>query len=702
MRTSRILAFLGAAFLASSAFGQTLRLATQEAVQPLAPEEKPALGPKPRLLQAEPLELVEFRDLPLAEAMKLLSQQSGLKIVTSAEANKSKITLYLKNVLPAVAVQAAAQANGLIVRREPDTDIYRIFTPKENKRDLTAFREDQIKVYTLLYPNAVNVAQAIRELFGDRVVVGYGPNDFMAFQDLTSRLSRFDLLNARSLGIAFGGLGGFGGNVGGLGGLGTGLGGFGGAGRLGAGLGGFGTGVGGFGTGLGGFGTSVFGFGAGATRISNQVAGQEQAQADLALKPEQRLQALTPEEIQELEDAFTGKEGPDRTKLLELLRRHPATIYVTVVRANNQLIVRASDVNVLAQIDDLVCKLDVPTPVVLLEVKVLSIDLRDDFRSSFDFQFTNGHVAGGFTPGLLSASGFTTGNILPPFADALGSSERRFATIAPGPLGTAPPNNFLFQYVDSNFRARLQLLEDKARVTEIASPILMTANNEVSQIFIGTQVPVTVGFNAPQIVGTALAATNTIASSPQTILQDLGTSLLITPNINADRSVTLRVHQERSSLAGKATIPVPNAAGDVKNVPVDTVKRQTLTGTFVAKDGLTIAIGGLIEEGVNDVRQEVPILGRLPIAGIFFRAQNTQRFRRETVILIRPYVMCTTLEATNASKHLVESLSIHPSVTSGEVTPLGTYTPQEVLRPNPPLTDHQRIFRVHTITPKLY
>jgi general secretion pathway protein D len=698
-------------FFCANATGQNPGFITQDDPPVIQP---PVIqGPKPRPLPEvaktpEPapdpvLELVEFRDIPLFEAMRLLSQQSGLQIVPSAEAGKTKVTLYLKNVLATVAVQAVAQSNGLIVRREPETGIIRLSTPKENQRDLTAFREDQIKIFTLLYPNAVNVAQAIRDLFGDRVNLNYGPDDSLIFEDLQNRLDRFDIINSRSLGIAFGGggfggQGGFGGGLGGGGGFGGGLGGFGG------GLGGIGTGIGGFGGGRfsGGRGGGFSSFNFPGARFSDQVGQQRELRQADAPKVEQRLQNLTPEEIQELEDAFTGKEGPDRTKLLELLRRNPATIYVTVIRANNQLIVRASDATVMAQIEDLVCKLDVPTPVVLLEVKVLQVALRDDFASSFDFQFTNQRIAGGFSPGNVNA-GISTGNILPPFADRLSSAGRRFETIAPGPLGTRPPENFLFQYVDANFRARLQLLEDKSRLTEVASPMLMTANSEVSQIFIGRQVPVTVGFTSPQLLGTAIGATNTVASSPQTILQDIGTTLLITPNINADRTVTLRVQQEQSSLGPTATIPVPSANGDVVNqVAVDTVNRQTLTGTFVAKDGLMIAVGGLIEERVIDNRTQIPILGRIPHVGWLFRSQATTRERTETIILIRPYVLSTTLEASAASKSLVESLSVHPSVTTGELRPLGTFLPHEVLRPNPPVTDHQRIFRVHTVVPKAY
>ena len=48
----------------------------------------------------------------------------------------------------------------------------------------------------------------------------------------------------------------------------------------------------------------------------------------------------------------------------------------------------------------------------------------------------------------------------------------------------------MFQFVNNNFRARMQLLENNNRVTTMATPLLLTANNEVSRLFVGSEVPV--------------------------------------------------------------------------------------------------------------------------------------------------------------------------------------------------------------------
>ena len=373
---------------------------------------------------------------------------------------------------------------------------------------------------------------------------------------------------------------------------------------------------------------------------------------------------------------------------------------MTVIEEHNQLIVRSSDTKAMQEIRDLVCRMDVPTPVVLLEVKVLQINLSDDFASMFDFQFTdNVLTAGGFSPGAPNNSGFSSGNILPPYANL---APYRFTAINPGPAGNTPPQNFLFQVVSANFRARLQLLETKNRVTELASPLLMTANNEVSRIFSGVTQPITTGFSSSQLV-TNTATTTTLPPSPVTTLQDLGTTLLITPNVNADRTVTLRILEENSTdVPNGANIPIVNVGGTTTQVPVDTVQRQTISGTVVAMDGQTLAFGGLIQETLSDNRQEVPVLGKIPYVGVFFRSQDTKRQRTELVILIRPFVLTTPCESQATSRSMLEALSIHPNVPRGGLGTLGTYVPAEVPRADPPHSELQKIFKTHILIPKDY
>jgi type II secretory pathway component GspD/PulD (secretin) len=131
----------------------------------------------------------------------------------------------------------------------------------------------------------------------------------------------------------------------------------------------------------------------------------------------ERFADLSPDEIAVLERYYAQQqEGLDQARLDELLRRRRALIYVAVIQRNNQIIVRTSDERTMEQIVELIARLDVPTPLVLLEVKILSTLLGDGFNSVFDYQFSDGGTVAG---------GFTTGNILPPLSDNPAGSYRR-------------------------------------------------------------------------------------------------------------------------------------------------------------------------------------------------------------------------------------------------------------------------------------
>ena len=625
-----------------------------------APAEKAPAGPTGGGAKAR-IQLLELRDVEVQTAADLIAAETGLNIVPSTEAGAVRVSLTLRGVTARQALDALCQASDLWVSEDKDSGILRIRTTDEYRRDVRSFRSDRIETFTLLYPNAVDVALAIQSLFGSRVVLGFGQSPFQVTQELQQRFQRFDVVDQRSQGLGqFNGGGNNGFNQGA-----NGLGGFGGAGLGGA----------------GGFGGQGFGRRQGFGGRGGQAGStREDRGIDLGRG---RVEGLSAEQIDAIERA--EREGGKSAVLERLLDR--TTIHVSVIERLNKVVVRSGDERVMEQIRALIRRLDVPTPSVLLEVKVLAIDLRDDFNSVFDYQFSDGSS---------SSAGFTTGDVLPPGSDAVaGDALRRTLSLTPG--GTGLQNgNVIYQFVSSHFRARVQLLENKNRVTVLATPVLLTANNEVSRLFVGEERPLNRSFTGPQFVNNVLGNGQTAAGSTGIEFRPIGTTLLITPNINADRTVTLRILQETSAISpNPARILVPTNTGFTPQ-DVDIVQTRTVSGTVVAKDGLTVALGGLIDESVSDRRAEVPWLGRIPVLGFFFRRETRERTRQEVVVLIRPFVLNTPAEGPERTRKLLEELSIHPSAPN-PTGALGTFQPDEVLRPAPPKTGLRKLLRFHTI-----
>ncbi len=552
---------------------------------------------------------VEFHDVPLADALRMLAEQSGNNYSCSAAAGQTPVSVSLRWVSAKTAVEELCKTHGLWFRRDEQSGIVRVMTMAEFERDLVSFHEEKDEVFTLLYPNVLEVAAAIRDLYGDRVRLSLGRASDDESDELQSRFERFDMIDARSSGL----------------------------GQL---------------EGLddqeGGGQTTVVSGDSGVVWTSNGGAATNSAVG--------RFRDLTPamaEKVQQALAAGTSSNGADQ--VVAAYQDQPANIFVTVSRRNNMIIVRTSDEHALTAIRELIRRLDVPTPTVLLEVKILSLDLGDGFQSNFDYQF-GGVVSGGGTA-AQTLGGFTSGEIAPAAA----------GTMTPGGTGLQS-GTMTFQVVNEYFRARMQLLESKGRVKTLATPMLLTANNEVSRLFLGEERPRLRDISYQTLITSGTSS----AINPDTDFDyvPVGTTLLITPNINSDRTVTLRMLQENSSInVGGATVPIVVASSNqtsVQNVPIDVVSSRSISGTFVAKDNLAVAVGGLIQENVTNDREQVPVLGRIPILGALFRRTTTSKSRQELIVMVRPHVINTPSEGEAISRELLKGLSIHPAAPEGK------------------------------------
>ena len=544
---------------------------------------------------------VEFRNAKMSDAVRLLSELSGINIVVSETAAKEEVTLFLRDMTVESAIDTLCKVTGLWYREDSQTGVYRIMEAKEYQKDIVVFKNDVLKVFTLRHYNVVSAAYAIQNLFGNRVRLqldrqpdetGLGGGGGMmgmggGFQNNTGQ--NFSQANQNN----FQNGGQFQNNMMGQG---------------------FGMGMGMGGNGL----------------------GQKSVLEGIELTAEQ-LSIIRGSESQE------GLPMISKTELVEITDREPM-IQVTTSRLHNLVMVRTSDTAAIDEIGALLDEIDRAAPQVLLEMKVLDLKLGDEFRSVFDIDYVS--------PTTISnlADGQPGNPLVPTSADNPPNLV--------GGLGNFPieSSTLLFQWMNDSIRVRLQLLEQDNRVSTLASPVLLASNNTPARLFIGEEVVLTTGVSTTTQTGGIGQVVNLI--TPQTEVVDIGNTLEILPRVNSDGSVTLTVSTDISSLKPNGSkIPVTGADGTVTEFPVDAVNDSSLEGTFLAQDGLTVAIGGLISRRESNVEQKVPVLGDIPWLGFFFKKQERTEDVSELVILITPKVFITGEDAENRSLETMNRIS---------------------------------------------
>lgn len=648
--------------------------------EPVPADEHPAPGPVPQQRQEEHVEgedhvIQEFdlRQATVVDAARLIEELSGLNVVATRDAGAQTVALHLENVTARQAIEILAKVTGLWFRTDAESRTFRLMTAEEYQRDLVIVREDLTRVFTLEHPNAISAASAIQSLYGPRVI--FFPtlvNDDQLLQISGGGLGGLGAVG----GFGAAGLGGLGGVGGGFGRFGGGIGAFGGGvSSLGGAFGGsagFGS-LGASGGGFGGFGGSPFsrpgspfGFGAGflpamSTGFGTAALGLGQRPAGVAARPEELN--LTPEQAARV--AAVAEEGIRVTAedIRKITGGEPA-IFVTVNQQHNLVIVRTSDRDALEQIDKLIAQLDRPTPQVLLEMKILELTLDDGFRSIFEVQWLPGP----------QESGPDTGQPRNPLNTAAATAAQ--SILGAGNFALEPGSTLIYQFLNDRIQARIQLLATENRINVLATPMILASNNRPSTISIAEERPITTNIST---AFSQAALTSTVSGSQATTeVRPIGDNLLILPKINADRTVTLFITLDSSTLGRGAQIPVVTTtvqqAGQgeqlqqtqVQQVDVDTVDRRLLQTPIVARDGLTIAVGGLIRTRVENRMQKVPVAGDIPYLGRLFRREIRERTKTELVLLITPHVLTTPAEGEHVTRQRMDALSSHPYHNGGD------------------------------------
>ena len=129
--------------------------------------------------------------------MRMVSDRTGVNISVSEATKEKGVAIFLRNVTAEAAVEEICRQAGLWFRRERASGIIRIMTMGEYSESLNTFREESTEMFTLLYPNVIEVASVIYGLYPDRTFLSLGEEEFYEDDenDLARRFRRFRVLD---------------------------------------------------------------------------------------------------------------------------------------------------------------------------------------------------------------------------------------------------------------------------------------------------------------------------------------------------------------------------------------------------------------------------------------------------------------------------------------------------------------------------
>lgn len=226
------------------------------------------------------------------------------------------------------------------------------------------------------------------------------------------------------------------------------------------------------------------------------------------------------------------------------------------------------------------------------------------------------------------------------------------------------------QDTGTNWAAVLRAIRNDADTNIVATPSIVTLDNQEAQIKVAQEVPFITG----QYTNTG--GNNNGSVNPfQTIQrEEVGTILKITPQINEGDAVILKIEQEASSLSTSTA----SAVDLITN-------KRVINTTLLVEDGGTIVLGGLIQNEDRRGEQRVPFLGRIPLIGELFRVRQASKIKTNLMVFIQPKILRDGVQAsfeTNAKYNYIrdEQKRMGPRF---EVVPMLPGEKKSVLPPLP-------------------
>ena len=274
---------------------------------------------------------------------------------------------------------------------------------------------------------------------------------------------------------------------------------------------------------------------------------------------------------------------------------------------------------------------DIAQRQVVLEAKIVEVQLSDGFRSGINWVAVSQNSSGDtYTFGQLAPPpGFTGdpedlgGN---PITLQPGNPVTGFATST---LGGA----FTMAFDIGDFNAFLELLEQQGDTRVLSSPRVSTLNNQKAVIKAGTDEFFVTDVSSNTVTGTSSTTSRDVELTPFFS----GIALDVTPQISEDGEVTLHIHPTVSEVTDQQKILT--ISGETDALPLAFSEIRESDSIVKARSGQIIVIGGLMRNSMTDESYGTPGLSKIPGVGGLFKSQRSVERKTELVILLKPIVI---------------------------------------------------------------
>lgn len=251
---------------------------------------------------------------------------------------------------------------------------------------------------------------------------------------------------------------------------------------------------------------------------------------------------------------------------------------------------------------------------VLVEAKIIEVQLSEGLKYGIDWSFVNQTLGDG---------NITLQTYIPP-------DGRGFRIPSEVPYFSMGVTR------GASFSALLNALQQQGEVRTLSNPRVNIMNGQTALLSVGRNVSFI--SKVETTTTTAAGATPTTTFTVQTSNILSGIIIGIVPYINENGEISLTITPIISDLVRLEDRTI-GSGGNQSQISLPTVDLRELSTTVKVRDGQMIVIGGLISKKENLQDNKVPVLGDMPVLGGLFKSRDRAESRSELVVVLQPVLV---------------------------------------------------------------
>ena len=173
---------------------------------------------------------------------------------------------------------------------------------------------------------------------------------------------------------------------------------------------------------------------------------------------------------------------------------------------------------------------------------------------------------------------------------------------------------------DRHVQGVVKALESDGTIKTLASPNLVAVNGEKAKFLSGGEIPIPV------------VQSGSGDNSISVVFKEYGVKLDFEPTVIDSGIINLRVVPEVST-------PDYTRAVVLSGFLIPAFQTRRVDTVVELRDGQSLVIGGLTNTDVRKERRKIPLLGDIPVLGVFFQNSRDTIEENELVVLVSPRII---------------------------------------------------------------